>query len=114
MNHDKLLSSKYNFTLVILVMGAARSGKSKLIESISVSCKLIRESHSKKTYYEVTTYSIENSILNEQYRNLKIEFRELSSLELDTEFKMCSAFFENAHIGIIVSGFIHNEETSVE
>lgn len=113
MNHDKLLSSKNNLTLVLLVMGAAHSGKTKLIESIGISCKLKKESYSKKTYYEVSTYSIEDSILKEHYTNLRIEFRELSSIELDTEFKMCSAFFDNAHIGLIVTGF-HNEETSVE
>lgn len=123
MNIDPLININKdlkNFEkLVILITGSEKSGKSSFIECLSKSCNFNFIETKKKTFYTKyiykytsdinDNYNFLNSILNKFSKidkvSILLEFREIDSCELNTDYKMCLSFFENAYFALIITDF---------
>ena len=123
MNIDPLININKdlkNFEkLVILIAGSEKSGKSSFIECLSKSCNFNFIETKKNTFYTKyiykytsdinDNYNFLNSILNKFSKidkvSILLEFREIDSCELNTDYKMCLSFFENAYFALIITDF---------
>jgi predicted ATPase len=109
MNQDKLLFSQESNLpkIIVLILGSKGTGKTTIIENISKSTNLTFVNTYNRTFYKISNYKL--PIKNAKADEFLIEFREIDSCELFTDYKMTLGFFEKAYAAFVVADYTDSE-----